>query len=122
LTLVARDVTSLLSQQRQRSAKKLRLLYPIKMFFKKLRSRSSNSKSVKPDITRTKSSSSSSMAVVNSKVPELVFTSEQTPDEAKDYVEFLEKARKDAERREKERLIQIKRARETTMSPWASRM
>jgi len=62
------------------------------------------------------------MAVMNSKIPELVVTSEQAADEAKDYMEFLEKARKEAEKKEKERLKQIKRARDTNMSPWASRM
>jgi hypothetical protein len=40
----------------------------------------------------------------------------------KDYEEFLEKARKAAERKEKELLRNIMKARETNLSPWAGRM
>jgi len=43
-------------------------------------------------------------------------------DEARDYQEFLDKARKDVERAEKKRLREIKAAREVNMSPWARMM
>jgi len=46
----------------------------------------------------------------------------KTTDEARDYADFLEKARKEEEKKEKEQAKKIKRARETNMSPWASRM
>jgi len=59
---------------------------------------------------------------MNSNLPQLVVTSEQTAEEAKDYIEFLEKAKMEAEKREKERVKRINRAKETNMSPWASRM
>jgi hypothetical protein len=63
---------------------------------------------------------------MKSKVPELMVTSptdeEKTTDEARDYADFLEKARKEEEKKEKEQAKKIKRARETNMSPWASRM
>ncbi len=47
---------------------------------------------------------------------------ERTDDEARDYEEFMEKARKEAERAEKKRLREIKMAREVNLSPWGSRM
>jgi len=42
--------------------------------------------------------------------------------EENDYKEFLEKARRDAERKEKEMMRSIAKARETNLSPWAGRM
>jgi hypothetical protein len=49
-------------------------------------------------------------------------TQERSDDEERDYQEFLEKARKDAERAEKKKLREIKAAREVNLSPWGGRM
>jgi hypothetical protein len=46
----------------------------------------------------------------------------RSDDEERDYQEFLEKAKKDAEKAEKKRLKEIKAAREVNLSPWASKM
>jgi hypothetical protein len=47
---------------------------------------------------------------------------QRTDDETRDYEEFLEKARKDAEKAEKKKLREIKAAREVNLSPFASGM
>jgi len=47
---------------------------------------------------------------------------QRTDDEERDYQEFLEKARIDAEKEERRRLKELKAAREVNLSPWASRM
>lgn len=76
----------------------------------------------------------------NAKVPELTISSPTSntthadngdgngdelgvgDDEAREYRDFLEKARREAEKKEKEMLRSITKARETNMSPWAGRM
>ncbi len=46
----------------------------------------------------------------------------RTEDEANDYQKFLAKTKKDEEKAEKKRLKEIEKARQVTLSPWASRM
>lgn len=97
------------------------------MFFKKFRSHSkSSSKSDKPSIGRI-TSASSSHNVTFSKIPVMAVSTvsggmDKDAEEAKEYKVFLEKARKAAEKEEKDRLKAIKRSKEANMSPWASRM
>lgn len=109
------------------------------MFFKKLRKSSSPSdspsKSNKPSvITRITSVASSHESTRNaSKVPAVMIsaptatdislgTAGRTDEEERDYQQFLDKAKKDAEKQEKKRLREIQAAREVNLSPWASRM
>jgi len=47
---------------------------------------------------------------------------ERSDDEERDYQEFLEKARRDAEKAEKKKLRELKAAREVNLSPWGNRM
>ncbi|KUJ08235.1 uncharacterized protein LY89DRAFT_742074 [Mollisia scopiformis] len=98
------------------------------MFFKKLRSRSkSSSKSTKPSIDRVTSSSSTTHqeTIREVKVPAVTVSGPaagEEGEETSDYKAFLEKARWDAERKEKETVRSIMKARETNLSPWAGRI
>lgn len=95
------------------------------MLFKKLRTRSS-SKSTNQSIARITSTSSSMNK--DSRLPNVVVTAPSrdsqgtTEDEANDYQKFLAKSKKEEEKAEKKRLKEIEKARQVTLSPWASRM
>ena len=73
----------------------------------------------------------------DSKIPEVVIASPSSQalpsskgegeqrnadDEAKDYEEFLAKAKKDEENAARKKAREIREARERNMSPWAGRM
>ncbi|KAF8858704.1 hypothetical protein BDZ45DRAFT_689890 [Acephala macrosclerotiorum] len=117
------------------------------MFFKKLRSKSSSKstreKSLMSRITsHTTSSPSHNSPSHNEKIPQVTISSptsaefskkgkeregeEKLEDEeeqaAREFQEFLAKAKQDAERKERETARSILRARETNLSPWAGRI
>lgn len=128
------------------SAKKhlVSLFHLLTMFFKKLQFRSrskSSSQSTKPSIDRITSSSSTtqthkSQTHKDNKMPESAVVEDRSgqggigedgergveDEEDRDYKEFLEKARREAERKEKDTLRSVLKARETNLSPWAGRM
>lgn len=97
------------------------------MFFK-LRPRSKSSKSTKPSISTSSTSathnhdSKTQEVSVDETAIEEGEVEREEGDDGKDYQEFLEKARKEAERKEKELLRSIMKKRETNLSPWAGRM
>lgn len=104
------------------------------MFFKTLLRRPrkpSNSKSTKPSLDRISTLSASdknpdikvsSTAIADTEADLTEEGARVADEEDRDYQEFLVKAKRDAELKEKEMLRTIIKARETNLSPWAGRM
>jgi hypothetical protein len=94
------------------------------MFFKKLRLHSS-SESSKRRSTASEPSHIQSETTQSKATPQSVTSTELTPTLSSDYALFLEKSRRDDEKRERERLRIVeaqKRRREVDLSPWGRRM
>jgi hypothetical protein len=118
------------------------------MFFKTLRTKSSaKSHSEKPSMSRI-TSITSSQPTHNEKVPHITVSSpvssptsefhererrdrdgregeggeDEDEQAAREFQEFLAKAKRDAEKKDRETARSILKARETNLSPWAGRM